>query len=79
MSGLGVRADAVCWDDPAADWLAYGAVVLRSTWDYHHRVAEFHAWIDRLEAMGARLSLDDTPGSGLTMTIRLQIADEAEP
>ena len=34
---------------------AYGAVVLRSTWDYHHRVAEFHAWIDRMEAIGARL------------------------
>src|SRR6185295_7272 len=31
-----------------------------------------------IEAMGARLSLDDTPGGGLTMTIRLQIADEAE-
>ena len=31
-----------------------------------------------IEAMGARLSLDDTPGSGLTMTIRLQIADEVE-
>ena len=31
-----------------------------------------------IEAMGARLSLDDTPGAGLTMTIRLQIADEAE-
>jgi two-component system sensor histidine kinase KdpD len=31
-----------------------------------------------IEAMGARLSLDDTPGSGLTMTIRLQIADEGE-
>ena len=55
LTELGVRADPVCWDDPAADWLAYGAVVLRSTWDYHHRVAEFHAWIDRLEAMGARL------------------------
>ena len=32
-----------------------------------------------IEAMGARLSLDDTPGGGLTMTIRLQLADEAEP
>jgi two-component system sensor histidine kinase KdpD len=31
-----------------------------------------------IEAMGARLSLDDTPGGGLTMTIRLQIADEPE-
>jgi two-component system sensor histidine kinase KdpD len=30
-----------------------------------------------IEAMGGRLSLDDTPGGGLTMTIRLQVADEA--
>jgi two-component system sensor histidine kinase KdpD len=29
-----------------------------------------------IEAMGARLSLDDTPGGGLTMTIRLQVTDE---
>ena len=27
--------DAVRWDDPGVDWLGYGAVVLRSTWDYH--------------------------------------------
>jgi two-component system sensor histidine kinase KdpD len=32
-----------------------------------------------IEAMGARLSLDDTPGGGLTMTVRLQPADETEP
>jgi glutathione synthase/RimK-type ligase-like ATP-grasp enzyme len=37
------------------DWLAYGAVVLRSTWDYHHRIAEFQAWVDRMEALGTRL------------------------
>jgi glutathione synthase/RimK-type ligase-like ATP-grasp enzyme len=55
LTQLGLQTDAVCWDDPTVDWLRYGAVVLRSTWDYHHRVAEFHAWIDRLEAMGARL------------------------
>ena len=30
-----------------------------------------------IEAMGARLNVDDTPGGGLTMTIRLQVADEA--
>jgi glutathione synthase/RimK-type ligase-like ATP-grasp enzyme len=55
LTSLGLRTEAVCWDDPAVDWLGYGAVVLRSTWDYHRRVAEFHAWIDRMEAMGARL------------------------
>jgi glutathione synthase/RimK-type ligase-like ATP-grasp enzyme len=55
LNDLGLRTDAVRWDDSRADWLAYGAVVLRSTWDYHRRVDEFHAWIDRMEAIGARL------------------------
>jgi glutathione synthase/RimK-type ligase-like ATP-grasp enzyme len=55
VEALGLPVDALCWDDPRADWLAYAAVVLRTTWDYQHRVAEFHAWIDRLEALGAPL------------------------
>ena len=55
LTRLGSRTDAVCWDDPDVDWLAYRAVVLRSTWDYHRRVAEFHAWIDRMQRTGAAL------------------------
>jgi glutathione synthase/RimK-type ligase-like ATP-grasp enzyme len=55
LTRLGSRTDAVCWDDPDVDWLAYRAVVLRSTWDYHRRVAEFHEWIDRMQRMGAAL------------------------
>lgn len=48
-------ARAVVWDDPAVDWRAFDAVVIRSTWDYHKRIGEFRAWIDRLDASGARL------------------------
>ena len=55
LEDLGLLTDAVCWDDPRVDWAAYGAVVLRSTWDYHHRVDEFHSWIDRMETVGTRL------------------------
>ena len=55
LTRLGLIPDAVCWDDPAVNWLEYRAVVLRSTWDYHHRTGEFHAWIDRMEAIGAPL------------------------
>src|SRR5881394_3146542 len=55
LADLGLRTDAVCWDDAGVDWLGYRAVVLRSTWDYHQRVAEFHVWIDRMEACGARV------------------------
>ncbi|HEY6758479.1 MAG TPA: hypothetical protein VI318_03280 [Baekduia sp.] len=32
------------WDDPAVDWKSYDLVVVRSTWDYHHRRDEFLAW-----------------------------------
>lgn len=55
LTELGISTDAVCWDDAGVDWLSYAAVILRSTWDYHLRVAEFRVWIDRLDAMGARL------------------------
>jgi glutathione synthase/RimK-type ligase-like ATP-grasp enzyme len=55
LHDLGLPTDAVRWDDPRVDWLGYGAVVLRSTWDYHRRVDEFHGWIDRMDATGARL------------------------
>jgi len=34
----------VCWDDAEADWGAYDLAVIRSTWDYSWRAAEFLAW-----------------------------------
>ena len=55
LAAIGLAADAVCWDDPAVDWRGYRAVVLRSTWDYHRRIAEFMGWIDRMDAAGVRL------------------------
>lgn len=48
----GWRLAGVPWDQPACDWPAFDAVVLRSTWDYHLRRAEFERWLDRLDATG---------------------------
>jgi hypothetical protein len=47
----GVDARAVVWDDPSVDWSAFDAIVVRSTWDYHKRLDEFRAWIDRMEGL----------------------------
>jgi glutathione synthase/RimK-type ligase-like ATP-grasp enzyme len=47
LNAAGARAEAVCWDDPEADWAAYDLVVIRSTWDYSWRVEEFTAWTER--------------------------------
>ncbi|KOG25701.1 ATP-grasp domain-containing protein [Streptomyces viridochromogenes] len=43
----GAEADAVYWDDERADWGGYDLAVIRSTWDYSWRAAEFLAWAER--------------------------------
>lgn len=40
----GATADLVVWNDPAVDWDAYDAVVVRSCWDYTERRDEFLTW-----------------------------------
>jgi glutathione synthase/RimK-type ligase-like ATP-grasp enzyme len=50
LEARGARVDARSWSDHAAPWASYDAVVVRSCWDYFRRPAEFHAWLDRLEA-----------------------------
>ncbi|WP_324789801.1 hypothetical protein [Streptomyces sp. H51] len=47
LRAAGAGADAVFWDDASVDWAAYDLAVIRSTWDYSWRAAEFTAWADR--------------------------------
>ncbi|MER5945221.1 hypothetical protein ABT127_04090 [Streptomyces sp. NPDC001904] len=47
----GADAVAVEWDDPAVEWGAFDLVVLRSTWDYSWRRAEFLEWAARCAAV----------------------------
>jgi len=47
LAARGVRARMAAWSDPAEDWSAPVATVVRSTWDYLHRPEEFLAWIER--------------------------------
>ncbi|UYZ62477.1 ATP-grasp domain-containing protein [Hymenobacter weizhouensis] len=51
----GHHVETRVWSNPAVDWHRYDAVVLKSPWDYFDRVAEFYAWLDRLEAEGVAL------------------------
>jgi hypothetical protein len=39
-----IGAEFHVWDDTAVDWSAYDRVVIRSVWDYSHRVSEFVGW-----------------------------------
>src|SRR5678809_600523 len=50
-----ISAEAAVWSDQSIDWGSYDAVVIRSCWDYHLRVAEFFTWLDRLESERVRV------------------------
>lgn len=52
----GVALHAVPWDGRDIDWGSFDMVVLRTTWDYHLRPAEFRRWLDRLDAAGVEVS-----------------------
>jgi hypothetical protein len=49
----GATVDAAVWTDPAVDWSAYDAIVMRSPWDYARRFREFESFLDRLEGLRA--------------------------
>lgn len=46
-AGATVRFAA--WSDPDVDWSSSATTVIRSTWDYHLRPAQWSGWISRLE------------------------------
>jgi glutathione synthase/RimK-type ligase-like ATP-grasp enzyme len=43
----GLDVSIEIWSDPDVDWSSTSLCILRSTWDYHVRVYDFIAWIDR--------------------------------
>lgn len=53
LGRLGVAALPRVWDEPGVPWPHFDALVLRSTWDYHRRIAEFRRWIDARRADGS--------------------------
>lgn len=47
LQHAGARVSMPCWDDSTVDWSRFDLAVLRSTWDYVERIAEFRAWARR--------------------------------
>src|SRR6267143_1734186 len=55
LAELGFTAVPAVWDAPNVCWDECHAVLVRSCWDYHHRLEEFLAWVTRLERAGVPL------------------------
>ncbi|HJR74921.1 MAG TPA: hypothetical protein VJ806_14940 [Luteimonas sp.] len=47
-AAAGLHAQVLAWDDPTVSWGRFDAVLLRSTWDYTERLAEFLEWCARV-------------------------------
>ncbi|MCO4695855.1 Cycloserine biosynthesis protein DcsG [Streptomyces sp. RO-S4] len=47
LNAAGAEASAEVWDDAGVDWARFDLAVIRSTWDYSWRAAEFTAWAER--------------------------------
>lgn len=52
----GLSAQALAWDDPTVSWRRFDAVLLRSTWDYTERLAEFLHWCERVDRVSTLLN-----------------------
>ncbi len=51
-----LAAEIRAWDDLSVSWARYDAVVLRSPWDYHTRLAEFLGWCGRVNRVATLLN-----------------------
>lgn len=46
----GSRAESAPWNGPFGPFAGAAAVVIRATWDYHQALANYRAWLERLDA-----------------------------
>jgi glutathione synthase/RimK-type ligase-like ATP-grasp enzyme len=51
LQDRGASSAFVCWDDPSVQWPSIGTAVIRSTWDYFHRLDAFLGWADHVDAV----------------------------
>ncbi len=56
LAAAGLDAAVADWDDPGVDWARFRLAILRSTWDYAERFAEFLAWAQRTAALTTLLN-----------------------
>jgi glutathione synthase/RimK-type ligase-like ATP-grasp enzyme len=47
LQAAGADVQVANWDDPQVDWRRFDMALLRSTWDYTSRLAEFVDWAER--------------------------------
>ena len=55
LNSRGFSVESAAWQRTDVDWRAFDAVIIRSTWDYHHDPDRFLAVLAEIEACGTPL------------------------
>jgi hypothetical protein len=79
LGDTGVTATVADWADPAVDWAATDAVVIRSTWDYAPRRDDFLAWARRVEAATRLYNPADVLAWNTDKRYLVELADAGVP
>jgi glutathione synthase/RimK-type ligase-like ATP-grasp enzyme len=78
LRARGVDLRVVPWDADV-DWSGFDAVLLRTTWDYQDRAADFLAWLDRVGPQTTLLNPLDVVRWNLDKRYLRQLADRGVP
>ncbi|MEO7981935.1 MAG: hypothetical protein ABI807_13720 [Sporichthyaceae bacterium] len=75
----GLDAGPAVWTDDGVDWSSYDLVVVRSTWDYQGRHAEFLDWARRVESVTSLANSADVLAWNTTKTYLRTLKDAGLP
>jgi O-ureido-D-serine cyclo-ligase len=62
LHAAGIPAQVLAWDDDTVSWSRFDLALLRSPWDYTHRLEEFLAWAARTSTQTRLLNPLDVIG-----------------
>jgi glutathione synthase/RimK-type ligase-like ATP-grasp enzyme len=79
LRAAGVDFEWLAWDDPAVDWDAPIATVIRSTWNYALNLDGFLDWVDRVEAAAPLVNPGDVVRANVRKRYLLQLAARGVP
>lgn len=55
LAELGWSVEEIPWNQQGVDWGKFDAVVIRSTWDYQHRIDDFLTALEMIDISGTQL------------------------
>ncbi|MBA3896030.1 MAG: hypothetical protein H0X36_02585 [Sphingomonadaceae bacterium] len=92
LASSGHSSRFAVWDDPSVDWTLSSLTLIRSTWDYQLRPAQWFAWIDRVAAQTRLLNpaaalrwnsdkryLSDLSGAGIAIVPTVFVKTRDDP